>query len=74
MGRMALGAVQGRMFCLVLLQQLVCLVMATSTDLFYLGNRIGYLKRSVYRMAGEPLFRLSCHLIASYFTRKCASI
>ena len=60
MGRMTLGASQGRMFCLVLLQQPVCLVMTTGTDLLSLGNRIGYLKRGVHRMAGQAVRCFQC--------------
>lgn len=62
MGRMTLGAGQGRMFRLVLLQQLVCLVMTPGTDLFGLCKRIGYLKRCMHRMAGQTVRHFqSCH-------------
>ena len=40
-GRMALGAGQGGMLCLMILQQLVCLVMTAGADLFGLGDGIG---------------------------------
>ena len=39
-GRMTLGAGQGRMFCLVILQQLVCIFMTSGADLFALGGGI----------------------------------
>ena len=38
--RMTLGAGQGRMFCLVVLQQLVCFFMTSGADLFVLGHGI----------------------------------
>lgn len=60
MGRVTLGAGQGRMFCLMLLQQLVCLVMTPCTDLFGLGNRIGDLKRGVHWMAGQAVGCFNC--------------
>ena len=61
MDRMAFGTGQGRMFCLVRQQQLVCLVMAAGTNLFGLGNRIGNLKRGVDWMAGKTGRRFQNH-------------
>ena len=55
MCRMTLCAGEGRVFCDMILQQLICLVMTTGTDFLALGNRIGYLQRGVHRVARQTV-------------------
>ena len=59
-GRMALGTGKGGMFCLVILQQLICLCMTAGTDLFALGDGVGDFQRGVDRMAGQTVRRFQC--------------
>ena len=53
MSRMTLGAGQGRVLCLMRLQQLVGLLMTAGTDLLALGDGIGDFKRCVHGMTGQ---------------------
>ncbi len=59
---MALGAGKGRMLCSASLQQFICLIMTTGTDLLGLGKRIGDLQRGMHGMAGQAVRGIKyCH-------------
>ena len=58
--RMALGAGKSRMLCLMILQQLVGLLMATGTDFLGLVNRVGYLERCMNGMTGQAVRGFQC--------------
>ena len=55
MGRMTLGAGQGRVLSLMRLQQLVSLLMTAGADLLALSDGIGDIKRGVHGMTGKTV-------------------